>query len=492
MSDGSSRLGSLALSSGTLLFGRIFGKLANVAGLALLTRELTSSNFGVVMLAYTISSVIGLICVCGIPNGLASLLPRLDGKRKIRVLLSGISISIAGGLIGSTLLVFFRKEISMVTSEPQLTTILVPFAAFGFLFGLSKSVTGVLRGYKLSTEATLSRDIIAESLSLAFLVFWFLSWESFEGVYVYWWLIPITSILVGSVLFLRKISELPFSFPQVDDYKYILDFSWPLTIESGFVVLMSNIDVILIGVFLTSTPVGIYKAAQPIAMSMVIILTSFTFLYLPLASEMYENGELKELNNLYKICTKWIITFSIPLTTVIIAYSETILSTVYQQEFAAGATALSILTIGVFLRTFFGPNGAMIKAISKTTVDLYASVASLLTNLCLNLFLIPRIGMVGAAIATATGFTVFNLIEVVVTYKSVKMQPISKENIQIILTVIIFGGVARQFLGDTVGSLFLFSLLVGIVSLISSLVVADSTEERRLTREFTTKVSEMF
>ncbi|KAA9397856.1 flippase [Haloarcula sp. CBA1130] len=489
MSSLKSRINALAFSSGIILFGRVFGKFASIAALAVMARGLDGEEFGTVMLAYTIAMIVGLIAVIGIPNGLASLLPKFDSGKKDRILIAGLTFSVGGGLFGLLLLVLFREELATLTDEPQLAEILLPFAVFACLFGISKSVVGALRGHKLSFEATVSRDIIAETIALLFLIVWFFNWRSLDGVFVYWCLIPLIAIITGLAMFALSGKKIDICLPDIRDYQEVLKFSWPLSVESGFVVLMSNIDVILIGVFLTTTSVGIYKAAQPIAMSMVIILTSFTFLYLPLASEMFDNRELKDLNEIYKICTKWIITFSIPITVIIVGYADTILSIIYKPSFSSGGTALSILTIGVFLRTFFGPNGAMIKAISKTIVDLYASAAALIVNLVLNFLLIPTFGMEGAAIATAIGFTVFNLIEVGVTYWKLQMHPISRNNITMVISVVTIGFVAKYILSDSIMSLIIFSIIVGSTSLFSALVMSGSETERRLLRDLRSSLS---
>ncbi|WP_226010810.1 flippase [Halomicrobium salinisoli] len=489
MSSLKSRVDSLAFSSGIILFGRVFGKFAHIAALALMARGLEGDEFGTVMLAYTIAMIVGLVAVVGVPNGLASLLPKFDSEKQDRILATGLTLSAGGGLLSLLMLIAFREELAVLTDEPRLTEILIPFAVFACLFGIAKCVVGGLRGYKLSFEATVSRDIVAEIIALFFLVVWFFAWRNLEGVYVYWSLIPSTAIIAGITMFAVSDKKIRINLPTRRDYREVLNFSWPLTVESGFVVLMSNIDVILVGVFLTTTSVGIYKAAQPIAMSMVIILTSFTFLYLPLASEMFENGELEDLNEIYKICTKWIITFSIPITVIIVGYANTILSVLYKPSFSAGATTLSILTIGVFIRTFFGPNGAMIKAISKTVVDLYASVSALAVNLILNFLLIPSIGMEGAAIATAAGFTVFNIIEVGVTYAAVQMHPISRDNILILISVVVVGSVVRPILSSSLVSLVIFAVVVSLTSIFAALMISGSETERRLLRDFRSNLS---
>jgi len=64
-----------------------------------------------------------------------------------------------------------------------------------------------------------------------------------------------------------------------------------------------------------------------------------------------------------------------------------------------------------------------IEAIDRTREDLLASLSALITNAVLNLLLVPRYGIEGAAIATTLSFFVFNAIELSIIYKYTGISP---------------------------------------------------------------------
>jgi len=89
-------------------------------------------------------------------------------------------------------------------------------------------------------------------------------------------------------------------------------------------------------------------------------------------------------------------------------------------EFSVGYPALAILLCGQLIHAFCGPTGHMMAMTGLQ--DIYAKVItySLFLNLGLNLVLIPKIGMLGAAIASAVSLASWNLALAVYVYSKTR------------------------------------------------------------------------
>jgi O-antigen/teichoic acid export membrane protein len=146
---------------------------------------------------------------------------------------------------------------------------------------------------------------------------------------------------------------------------------------------------------------------------------------MPMATDYYKDGELSELNNIYLSTTKWATFLTYPLALLFIFNSKAVVATFFGDQYLPAASALSILSLGMFLRVVVGPNGATIKAINRTKVDLLASIAGVLSNIVLNFILIPRLGFSGAAVATAVSYLIFNVVDSTVVYLSTGIHPVS-------------------------------------------------------------------
>ena len=77
--------------------------------------------------------------------------------------------------------------------------------------------------------------------------------------------------------------------------------------------LMHWMDIIMLGYFTNSTMAGLYHPAARTAGLLQAILLSFMSIYTPIMSQLHGQGNILEMSNLYKLVSRWLITFSIPI-----------------------------------------------------------------------------------------------------------------------------------------------------------------------------------
>jgi O-antigen/teichoic acid export membrane protein len=167
-------------------------------------------------------------------------------------------------------------------------------------------------------------------------------------------------------------------------------------------------DNILLGAFLRTESVGLYDASFLLAKLVLTTLGAFGFLFMPMFSRLDADGDADGMDELYRTSTKWVVSLTLPIFLVLLLFPEAILGGLFGPEYAAGATALQILTLGFFVHALSGLAGNAIVSIGRTRTILLANVCVALLNVTGNVLLIPRIGIEGAAVASALSYLALN------------------------------------------------------------------------------------
>jgi O-antigen/teichoic acid export membrane protein len=341
----------------------------------------------------------------------------------------------------AVLIFLFRQRLANFLGEPGLAFPLAILSLVVVTRPLAMLSIATLRGIKKAKDAALAKDIIPQVLALAVFFLLTFSGYSYIGGISYWFMLPVVMLGVALVPLHQQfgLRSLASGRPQWDTMRELVGFSWPLALQSTFVLLMTNLDVLAIGFFLTPEDVGFYKSVVPVAQMTFVFLFSLIFLYLPIATQYYEGGDLEALAGLYRVSTKWVTLTTFPLVLFLVLLSGDVIRVLFSATYLPAELPLAILTVGMFLRVAVGPNAATIKAIDQTRVDLISAIIGLFSNVILTVVLVPRFGLIGAAIATTVGFACYNFIEVAVIVRHIRGHPFSKNTVKPIFATTLLG-----------------------------------------------------
>jgi O-antigen/teichoic acid export membrane protein len=101
---------------------------------------------------------------------------------------------------------------------------------------------------------------------------------------------------------------------------------------------------------------------------------------------------------------------ALPGAVVLILFGGPLLDFVFGSEFARGASALALLVGGNLIAVAAGSVGNILNMTGHEGDTVFASGVAALSNLVLNLALIPVLGIRGAAAATALSLVLWNVI----------------------------------------------------------------------------------
>ena len=241
--------------------------------------------------------------------------------------------------------------------------------------------------------------------------------------------------------------------------KELFFFSFPLIFASLAGLIMNWTDTLMLGYFCTPSDVGIYNAALPTARLLSVGAGAFGVIFMPVASELYARGRIEDLRGTYSAVTKWIVTITLPLSLLMCLFSGTVMQILFGSEYVTGATALSILTLGYFISSFFGLPAHLLQSYGKTKIIMIGNFLGAAANVVLNFLLIPIYGVNGAAIATAFTITLMNFLYFFSAHRISKIQPLRKSFLKIIVASIIAISIVYVITKYIVG-VSLFSLLI--------------------------------
>ncbi len=265
---------------------------------------------------------------------------------------------------------------------------------------------------------------------------------SFIGV-VYAYVLSIAVTCVVFVIYLMK--KYPLSIRSGSSVtnpmtKDLLFFSVPLLAVSMLMMVMSWTDTLMLGYFKTPDVVGLYNAVLPLANLLTVVIVSVGFLYIPIISQVYGKNQMEELKRSYAISTKWCFIGTLPIFFVLFLFPDVVLNLLFGSRYIGAAVALQILAVGSFLNPATGPNYHTLIAMGKTKIIMQTFLISEVTNIILNIALIPPLGIIGAAIASASALAIATTMLSVKLYQFSGIHPLTRNYLKavIILIAVIF------------------------------------------------------
>jgi O-antigen/teichoic acid export membrane protein len=183
-------------------------------------------------------------------------------------------------------------------------------------------------------------------------------------------------------------------------------------------LMLGSIDTpnVALGLTTNSSEVGIYHTAFKLSMFAAVALMSVNSIASPKFAEMFGKNDMDGLKKVVRQSTKMIFWTSIPIATIFFIFPEFFLG-FFGEEFKIGVTAFIFLSCGRLISSFSGSVGNILQMTGNQNI--YALILSFgaILNVVLNLILIPKYGINGAAIASMSSLIVWNLSMVLVVKK---------------------------------------------------------------------------
>jgi O-antigen/teichoic acid export membrane protein len=188
-------------------------------------------------------------------------------------------------------------------------------------------------------------------------------------------------------------------------WKEVLRSSLPLGLAVLSAAVVNRIDFIMLERMTDLHQVGLYAAAYKITN----LLEAFPLMlmgtiYPVMAS--YARDDHARLRDLYRKSVKYLALLALPLGAVVTAAASVIVRIVFGAAYSEAGRALSILVWSTVFLYLAISGGNLLISIGRERLNFLITGTAAVINILLNLLWIPRLGYIGAALATAVTFFV--------------------------------------------------------------------------------------
>lgn len=445
----------------------------------LITARLGVEQYGMLSLALGIFGIAVMIGGLGLPSGALRFVAFYLGKKKTAaargVIVFSLKLALLFSLLTSAALIFFSKYIAVsIFHTPELTNI-IRLIAIGVPFYLiGANIRDILRGFQQLKYEVYSENIAENLVKIIVTVgLIFLGYGIFGAIAAFVIALVVSMIMMAYFLD-RKV--FPVLHRNLDiEYapslaKKILRFSLPLSFGSLLTLCISWLDTFMIGYFLDTANVGLYNAAVPTTQLLNIFPFAMVAMFFPRLTELFSKKKIVEMASVYKVLTKWIFLLNLIIASLLLLFPKEILRILFGEVYVGAAFSLVVLAVAYFVSYYTFTSTYLLMVLEKTKYLLYNSVLVLLCNLVLNYYLIPKFGLIGAALATAISFSLMFILVLFEVSHAAGFLPFTKKYIPIILCVVIsFFGV--HWLYALIGITTLLAIIVFSLLFIFSFII---------------------
>lgn len=379
----------------------------------LLARWMGAHDFGVFTYVWVLINVVGTLCALGFATSVNRFLPQYQAlgqlDRARGLLLSGRAVSFAAGAVAMAaglVLLYGRPELVEESFRLPLAFGLLCLPAYAltdFHDGAGRTqgwlvlalappfvvrplllIAGVGVAGLLGAHASAEIAVLAASAA---------TWITFAG---------------QSLLLSRRLRPIIPPGPRRYELGHWLAVSLPVLLLDGFALMMTNLDILLLELFVTPDQIGIYFAAARIISLIAFVHFAVTAAAMPRFAELHARGDRAAITALLHDTRKWTLLPSLAAASALLLLGKPLLW-LFGPEFTDSYAVMFVLVIGLLVQAAVGPALGLLVVTGRHNLAAAIMGSTVVVNGSLNLLLIPVYGLMGAAAATSTALAVQSL-----------------------------------------------------------------------------------
>ncbi|MFC5971145.1 flippase [Halomarina salina] len=439
-------------------------------------RYLTTGGFGGLTVGTSMVNICGLVASLGMASGLTRYLPRTDPPAKRALVrtafVSSLPVAVVMG-VGIALNAEFIA--SGIFGDPEVTPSIFVFGlTIPFATALNVAIGGI-RGQKVSKYRVYVENFIRPivRLSLVFAVVTVgLGQLGFATAYA----VPYAVGALVAVFYLFRVLPgiLEESTLQSGSTREMTRYSLPFIVSGAAGFMYRSIDVFIVLYFLDSQAVGTYGVAYAAARLIVMFSTAFNFLGAPVASELEAGENVRDMLSVHRSVLRLLVIATIPTLIPFVLFPEAFISAVYGSKYASGSLTLAVLALGFAVHNVLDAHTSLLQGLGRSREIAFNNILAASLNVGLNVWLIPEIGILGAALATIASYFLVDLLMVVEVRYYVGVFPfgltVAKPGI-IAVPLLVSAFLLRDFVPGRILWIVGFTAVFGLVYIVTVLVV---------------------
>jgi len=178
--------------------------------------------------------------------------------------------------------------------------------------------------------------------------------------------------------------------------------SWPLVIAGLSMVVYMRIDQIMLAAMMGDAGVGLFSAAVKVSEALYFLPMAAIATVAPVLTDLHRRSSAEYERQMLQVM-RILVWTALAVAAIFAIFSRLIILILYGPAYAPAAAVLSIHAwIGVLVSLDYCNNQWLINE-GYLKFNMYQTLAGAAVNIALNLVLIPRLGIIGAALASCAG-----------------------------------------------------------------------------------------
>ncbi len=393
----------------------------------LMTNLFAPAVYGTFVEANTVVTVLGYAAKLGLDSVLLRFLANYRSTKQ-RSLAAGllrfsVAVALVSGLIWGAVFFFTAPTLAdVVFKEAEYVLPFREAALLVPLIGLQLVIAAGLQAAKAIKWKVYVDRLIQPGLTLLLLVVFYKLGLKLEAL-IFATVIGYLASTMAGYIFLRKanrkiVQEVK---PQYD-LKTWGRFALPMFFNSMIRNILNSTDVLFLGALAAQSQLAFYGAADRVSYFVVAPLIALNAIFSPVIAEYHARGEHKQLENMFKIVTKWSFSLSWPVFLCFLVYHEAILG-VFGKAYTEAGLVLILLSLGNLVDAGVGSVNYLLVMTGRPRIILINTVTTVVVNVSLALLFIPHLGIIGAALAAALTVIILNIVGLIEVFIFMKMHP---------------------------------------------------------------------
>jgi O-antigen/teichoic acid export membrane protein len=392
-------------------------------------------HWGLLSILVAYATLIGAFSTFGIPKTFIRFFPAVKEKGQLYFL--SLIIPLFGFLLSCFFYWLFNEELFVLLNASQLLKDNF-FYIFLLVFFISfyDVLTSISRSYLDAVTPILLNEVFHKLYCLLILVvhgFKVIDFTTFLQLYVVGFLLKFLVLLAiqaykGNIYFKLSVGALKI--------KEMLVYGFYVLIGGASVMLVSRLDMIMIGALLGLEHVAFYTLAFYIGSAIKVPGKSIGSISLPLLSKAWEEQDFNKIQTIYsKSSINQLIIGGLFFLCVWINIDA--IFSILPEKFSHGKWVVCYIGLAQLFNVSTGVNGEIIINSKYYKFDLYSNLILVFITFISNYLLIRNYGINGAAMATALSVLLFNLIRLILIKLKMNLQPFSLKTLYTILILIV-------------------------------------------------------
>ncbi len=232
----------------------------------------------------------------------------------------------------------------------------------------------------------------------------------------------VVTFVIGTIWLIRLLPPEVAGAAPVYERREWMKVSLPMLFATGMRMILSQVDIIMVGALLGAREAGIYAVATRIVEIVAFGEQALNSIVAPMISELFSSEQHAKLRRMMTLAAWGRFGFTLVISTVMALMGPFLLG-LFGSEFPEGLTAFLILLGGNVLISIAGSGGFLMPMTGHQNQHALQVAVAALVNVVLNAILVPLFGINGAAIATAISMIVWNVIMLSYVWRHLNINP---------------------------------------------------------------------